>query len=63
MTSFTACSYCKHYRSVLIEDISVKDTAFFEVIWFSWFSKPILHRFQYVFGGLQNCFIKSDTTF
>lgn len=63
MTSFTACSYCKHYRSALIEDISVKDTAFFEVIWFSWLSKPIFHRFQEMFGGLQNYFIRSDMTF
>lgn len=35
---------------MLIEYISVKDSAFFEVIWFNWFSKSAFHGFQEMFG-------------
>lgn len=63
MTSFTACSSCKRGRSVLIEVISVKDCVFFEVIWFSWFSKSAFHGFQEMLGGGENHFIIMQVMF
>lgn len=41
----------------------MKDSAFFEVIWFSWSSKSAFHGFQEMLGGGENHSIIMQVTF